>query len=80
MYTSPQRSPQSALKDPSLLSAARELYQTYLSVHESRAKEPVGVILHCHSYRGKLLFRAEPILLPEECFIPFQQIQSGVAT
>jgi hypothetical protein len=48
-------------------------------VHESRAKEPVGVIVHRFSHRGKLLFRSEPVLLPEECFISFQQIQNGAA-
>lgn len=79
MYKSSPSSTPSAAKDPSLLRAARLLYQTYLSVHESRAKEPVGVIVHRFSHRGKLLFRAEPVLLPEECFISFQQIQNGAA-
>jgi hypothetical protein len=79
MYTSSRPSHQTALQDPYLVNAARDLYQTYLGVHESRAKEPVGVILHQRSYRGKLLFRPTPILLPEECFISFQQIQGSVA-
>jgi hypothetical protein len=62
-------------RDLSALNAARELYQTYLRIHESRAKEPLGVVLHRTSYRGKLMFREAPVLLPEEHFISFQQLQ-----
>ncbi len=60
-----------------LLSAARALYQKYLQVHEHRAKEPIGVVLNPISYRGKLLFRQAPVLLPEERFIPLHQMRNG---
>jgi hypothetical protein len=79
MYISSVKSHAAALQDPYLINAARDLYQTYLGVHESKAKEPIGAVLHLSSYRGKLLFKAEPVLLPEECFVTFQQIQGSVA-
>jgi hypothetical protein len=60
-----------------LVGAARALYQQYLQIHEHRAKEPIGVVLNPISYRGKLLFRQAPVLLPEECFIPLHQMRSG---
>jgi hypothetical protein len=60
-----------------LVGAARALYQQYLQVHEHRAKEPIGVVLNPTSYRGKLLFRQAPVLLPEERFIPLQEMRNG---
>ncbi len=79
MSTPALTSHQAALQDPSLINAARDLYATYLNIHDSRSKEPAGVVLHQHSYRGQLSFRSAPVLLPEECFVSFQQLQTGVA-
>jgi hypothetical protein len=61
--------------DLGLLSAARELYQRYMLVHDSRAKEPIGVVVNRHSHRSKLLFRGGPVLLPEECFVSVQEVR-----
>jgi hypothetical protein len=58
-----------------LIGAARALYQRYLQIHEHRAKEPIGVVLNPISYRGKLLFCHAPVLLPEERFIPLQEVR-----
>ncbi|MBD2580422.1 hypothetical protein H6G50_22435 [Oscillatoria sp. FACHB-1406] len=63
--------------DPSLILAARSIYLTYYSVHPERQDLPIGVAIHRHSYRGKLIFGRKPILLPRECFIPFNQIEPG---
>jgi hypothetical protein len=60
-----------------LLGAARALYQKYLQVHEHRAKEPIGVVLNPISYRGKLLFRQAPVLLPQERFISLNEMRIG---
>jgi hypothetical protein len=60
-----------------LVGAARALYQKYLQIHEHRAKEPIGVVLNPISYRGKLLFRHAPVLLPEERFIPLHEMRNG---
>jgi hypothetical protein len=62
-------------RDVSALQSARELYQTYLQVHQDRAQQPLGVVLHRISHRGKLMFREAPVLLPEEAFFPFPQLQ-----
>jgi hypothetical protein len=63
--------------DLDIVRAARALYQTYLQVHENRAREPIGVVLNPISYRGKLLFRQAPVLLPQERFIPLDEMRIG---
>jgi hypothetical protein len=60
-----------------LVGTARALYQKYLQIHEHRAKEPIGVVLDPISYRGKLLFRQAPVLLPQERFISLKEMRSG---
>jgi hypothetical protein len=52
--------PSSGGYDPSLVQAARQIYQTYYQVHPTL------------NYRGKLVFVRMPALLPQECFIPFE--------
>jgi hypothetical protein len=59
-----------------LVGAARALYQKYLQIHEHRAKEPIGVVLNPISYRGKLLFRQAPVLLPQERFISLKEMRN----
>jgi hypothetical protein len=66
------------LLDPALIRAARAIYLTYYSVHPDRPDLPIGVAIHRQSYRGKLIFGSKPILLPKECFVPFQQIESEI--
>jgi hypothetical protein len=65
--------------DPRLVQAARNIYLTYYSVHPERRDRPIGVAIDRRSYRGKLIFGRKPILLPKECFIPFQQIEPEMA-
>ena len=66
----------SALLDPSLLQAARRIYRTYFEVHPDLARRPIGVAIDRFTYRGHLLFSSKPILLPQECFVPMNQIES----
>ncbi|WP_017711918.1 hypothetical protein [Prochlorothrix hollandica] len=68
--------PASYLMDPSLLRAARHLYRQFYEVHPDVTDRPIGVAVNRYSYRGKLIFGKRPILLPQECLIPFEQIQS----
>lgn len=68
----------SALLDPALLQAARYIYQTYYEVHPEQMQRPIGIAIDRYSYRGKLIFGQKPILLPKECFIPLNQIESGL--
>ena len=60
-----------------LVGTARALYQRYMQVHENRAREPIGVVLNPISYRGKLLFRQPPVLLPQERFISLNEMRIG---
>ncbi|MEP0910052.1 hypothetical protein [Leptolyngbya sp. FACHB-711] len=68
----------SALLDPSLLQAARNIYRTYYEVHPDEVQRPLGVAIDRFSLRGKLIFNGKPVLLPKECFIPISQIEPGL--
>jgi hypothetical protein len=68
--------PTSGWLDPSLLRVARNVYLAYLQVHSDNMTRPAGVAISPRNYRGQLIFRRQPILLPGECFIPFEQIES----
>lgn len=65
-----------ALLDPALVRAARQIYVTYYEVHPGLIQRPLGVAINRFTYRGKLIFSGKPILLPQECFVPFSQIES----
>jgi hypothetical protein len=58
--------------DPSLVSAARKIYRTYMEVHPEVTEEPLGIAIDRYTYRGKLIFVRMPALLPQETFIPFE--------
>ena len=60
--------------EPGLLQAARKIYRTYVSVHPEVTEEPLGVAIDRYSLRGKLIFTRVPALLPQETFIPFEDI------
>lgn len=66
------------LLDPSIVRAARQIYRTYSEVHPDRIQRPQGVAIDRYTYRGKLIFAGKPILLPQECFVPFSQIESEI--
>ncbi|MBD1839721.1 hypothetical protein H6F78_13150 [Coleofasciculus sp. FACHB-64] len=66
------------LLDPSIVRAARQIYRTYSEVHPDRMQRPLGVAIDRYTYRGKLIFAGKPILLPQECFVPFSQIESEI--
>lgn len=63
------------LLDPSVLRAAQQIYRTYCEVHPNLAQDPYGVAIDRYTHRGKLIFRSRPILLPQECFVPFSQLE-----
>ena len=66
------------LLDPSVLRAARQIYRTYYEVHPDFIQRPSGVAIDRYTYRGKLIFRKKPILLPQECFVPFSQLEAEI--
>jgi len=63
------------LPDPSLIKAARQIYRLYYEVHPKVVQRPLGVVINRVNYRGKLIF-SKPILLPQESFVPLNQIES----
>jgi hypothetical protein len=64
------------LIDPAVIRAARQIYRTYYEVHPELIQRPLGVAINRFTLRGKLIFSGKPILLPQECFVPFSQIES----
>lgn len=68
--------PLPSLIDPAIVRAARQIYRQFYEAHPEMTQRPVGVALNRYNYRGKLIFGKRPILLPEECFVPIEQIQS----
>ncbi len=71
----PQGMDATIILDPTLLRAAQRIYRTYCMLHPRNAKRPYGIAIHRKSYRGQLIFRHNPILLPGECFVPTKQLE-----
>ena len=66
------------LLDPALLRSARQIYRTYCEVHPDLPQRPTGVAIDRYTHRGKLIFKRKPILLPQECFVPFSQLEAEI--
>jgi hypothetical protein len=66
------------LLDPGLIRSARIIYTTYYEVHPELVQRPLGVAIDRFTHRGKLIFSGKPVLLPQECFVPFSQIESDL--
>ncbi|WP_250124015.1 hypothetical protein [Chroococcidiopsis sp. CCMEE 29] len=64
------------LIDPTLLRAARQIYRAYCETHPNMVKRPTGVAVHQLTYRGNIIFSSKPVLLPQEYFVPLNQIES----
>ncbi len=71
--SSPQGIDSTIILDPTLLRAAQRIYRTYCMLHPRNPKRPYGIAIHRKSYRGQLIFRHNPVLLPGECFVPTKQ-------
>ena len=65
-----------ALPDLDILKTARNIYRIYYEVHPNISQRPLGVVINRNNHRGKLIFSHKPVLLPAECFVPFNQIES----
>lgn len=63
------------LSDYTLLKAARQIYLTHRELRPDLV-EPTGVAIDRLTYRGRVLFAKKPILLPQEEFIPLNEIES----
>lgn len=58
-----------------LLQAARAIYNNYRQSH-AEPQRPLGVAIDRQTHRGHLIFTGKPVLLPQECFIPLNQIET----
>lgn len=58
----------------SVLRVAQEIYTSYCQTH-ARPQRPTGVAIDRDTHRGQLIFKGKPVLLPDECFIPFSEIE-----
>ena len=69
-----------ALFDPALLRAGQDIYTLYCELNPDREhrRQPIGIAMNKISYRGKLVFSSYPILLPQECFITLDQLESAL--
>ena len=67
---------QSPLIDPALIRAAGQIYYIHCEVHPEIAGQPSGVAINHVTHRGKVIFTQQPVLLPQECFVPLSQIES----
>jgi hypothetical protein len=68
----------STVFNPALLKSARQIYRTYYEVHPEDIQRPIGIAISTKTHRGKLIFGDRPVLLPNECFIPLNQIEPGL--
>jgi len=68
----------SALLDPGLLQSARNIYRTFYEVHPEEVRRPIGLAIDRYTHRGKLIFGTKPVLLPQECFVPLNQIEADL--
>lgn len=59
--------------DTPLLAAAQSIYNLYQQVHGVKAV-PAGVAVNRQTLRGYVLFTSQPVLLPQECFIPYEHL------
>lgn len=62
------------LIDPTVIRAARQIYRTFIEIYPNTSHQPTGVVVNRFTYRGKLIFSSKPILLPDECFVPLNQM------
>ncbi|MEG4286536.1 hypothetical protein QUB68_25735 [Microcoleus sp. A006_D1] len=65
-----------SLLAPDLIRAARSAYSIYLNVHSEQMQHPTGVVVSHRSDRGQLIFASQPVLLPGERFVTFDEIES----
>ena len=73
-FAAPKNQP--PLVDPAVIRAAGQIYYTYCEVHPEIVGQASGVAISRVTHRGKVIFTTNPVLLPQECFVPLNQIES----
>jgi hypothetical protein len=62
--------------DSTLVRFARQIYRTYCAHHSRMTRRPLGVAINRQTRRGQVIFGIQPILLPAERFVSFDQLES----
>ncbi|OUL22060.1 hypothetical protein [Nostoc sp. 106C] len=76
-YTAPNNQHlQPPLADPAVIRAAGQIYYTLCEAHPEVTGQATGVAINRTTHRGKVIFTNQPVLLPQECFVPLSQIES----
>lgn len=57
-----------------LLGAAQEVYMSYYQAHGEEALAPLGIVVNGKTLRAQLIFTRLPILLPQEHFVPTEEL------
>ncbi|AFY69781.1 hypothetical protein Pse7367_1491 [Thalassoporum mexicanum PCC 7367] len=66
---------QSVKIDPLVIRAAKQIYRFYVDSYASQLPRPLGVAVNRIDMSGKLVY-SQLILLPQESFVPIEQIES----
>lgn len=64
-----------ALLDPSAVRAAQEVCRRYLQIHPQEASLIVGIVINRQNYHAQVVLGKQPVLLPQEVFIPWNQLE-----
>ncbi|PSP17633.1 MAG: hypothetical protein BRC58_05680 [Cyanobacteria bacterium QS_8_64_29] len=63
--------------DRSTIALAGELYRAYSALYPSRTAQTRGLVVNLYTQRSHPTFSGDPILLPWECFVPWQLALGG---
>ena len=66
------------LIEPKLVKTARQIYRDYCEGRPNMVERPTGVVINQLTYRGQVVFSNKPIRLPQEYFIPLNQLDSQI--
>ncbi|BAW96785.1 hypothetical protein NIES970_17240 [[Synechococcus] sp. NIES-970] len=64
------------LIEPSVLRAAQQIYNQYAAVHPVRFQYVTGVSINSQTLQGFVSFREHAVLLPQEVFVPVEQLMN----
>lgn len=78
--STPETKQFSSLTDPHLVNAARHIYQKCCETNPEKAEQTYGVAIDRETYRGQLIFKEKPTLLPWESFIPSDILNKETST
>lgn len=66
------------ITETTILHAAQAIYTCYHQTHGDK-QLPAGVAIDRETLRGHVIFQAQPVLLPRECFVPARKLPQDVS-